>query len=180
MGWRHRPKFHPAEGNGPAHCPQAPPHHAPSRHAPGQQDAASCGVAVDRARRPHRWSLSGLHHQAGADASGTGPNTPNRAVTVQVSNRLQIRLPHPLGFVVGVAHVVTHLPRLPTKVAFSAHGQEFLHFLPRGPENHLPNRGSSPQVHFTKGSFQGAPSMLPLAPRKRNGGRTPMGLASRN
>jgi len=65
--------------------------------------------------------LGGLHHDPGADATGACPNPANGPILMQVADLLEIGVPNAPGFVVGVAHVVSHVRRLPAEFTLSTH-----------------------------------------------------------
>jgi hypothetical protein len=67
-----------------------------------------------------------LHDQSGSDAASADTYTLDQAVFPHMSNGLQVRVPDPLGLVVGMADIVAYLRSLSAELTLAAHWGAFL------------------------------------------------------
>jgi hypothetical protein len=62
-----------------------------------------------------------FHDNAGSNAPGAGTNAPDLAILSDMADGLEVRVPDPLGLVVGMADIVAHLRSLSAEVTLAAH-----------------------------------------------------------
>jgi len=62
-----------------------------------------------------------LYDEPGPDAPRTGPNPPDAAILTDMAHLLEVWVPDALGFIIGVADIVTDMRRFAAKFTYSAH-----------------------------------------------------------
>jgi hypothetical protein len=67
-----------------------------------------------------------LHDEPGSNAAGAHTLALDQAVLSNMSDGLQVRVPDPLGLIVGMADIVAYLRSLSAEVTLAAHWGAFL------------------------------------------------------